>query len=154
MFLPLFAPFLILKITRKHTKFPHLGTDFPIKNRLFYGIRSHFEDTYANFRHNLSSGAKLTVYKEKKSGGGGRFGRQPSSSRGVFMVIFAVLWYNKYITFSAQKRCEFSSRQTGERIIFGRERRRRRFFRACTEKRHKTAKMQAQNPKNIRRNPA
>ena len=34
------------------------------------------------------------------------------------MVIFAVLWYNKYITFSAQKRCEFSSRQTGERIIF------------------------------------
>lgn len=118
MFLPLFAPFLILKITRKHTKFPHLGTDFPIKNRLFYGIRSHFEDTYGNFRHNLSSGAKLTVYKEKKSGGGGRFGRQPPSSRGVFMVIFAVLWYNKYIMFSAQKRCEFSSRQTGERIIF------------------------------------
>lgn len=34
------------------------------------------------------------------------------------MVIFAVLWYNKYIMFSAQKRCEFSSRQTGERIIF------------------------------------
>lgn len=66
MFLPLFAPFLILKITRKHTKFPHLGTDFPIKNRLFYGIRSHFEDTYGNFRHNLSSSAKLTVYKEKK----------------------------------------------------------------------------------------
>ena len=59
-------PFLILKITRKHTKFPHFGTDFPIKNRLFYGIRSHFEDTYGNFRHNLSSGAKLTVYKEKK----------------------------------------------------------------------------------------
>ncbi len=34
------------------------------------------------------------------------------------MVIFAVLWYNKYTTFSAQKRCEFSSRQTGGRIIF------------------------------------
>ena len=34
------------------------------------------------------------------------------------MVIFAVLWYNEHITFSVQKRCEFSSRQTGERIIF------------------------------------
>ena len=34
------------------------------------------------------------------------------------MVIFAALWYNKYIAFSAQKRCEFSSRQTGGRTIF------------------------------------
>lgn len=153
MFFTAFSPFLILKITRKHTKFPHFGTDFPIKNRLFYGIRSHFEDTYGNFRHNLSSGAKLTVYKEKiRRRRAVR--RQPSSSRGVFMVIFAVLWYNKYITFSAQKRCEFSSRQTGERIIFRQRTKTAENFSRLYRKTAQNGKNASSNPKNIRRNPA
>ena len=62
------------------------------------------------------------------------------------MVIFAVLWYNEYIAFSAQKRCEFSSRQRDGVSFYGRERRRRRIFRACTEKRHKTAKNASSKP--------